>query len=157
MSPGGVRKTTLGYRATIANRTQARRPVLLLSRLPVSRHERIKVKPLEMRPQPSAQTGLDQLTWTLTLAPGEERKVEWSILIESPAVGVCQGCRRGGLTPSPLSREARGKLACLSRHVAHPPSCSTYLRRECVARISSGRVRHAREDKVAIHVAVFRG
>jgi uncharacterized protein (TIGR02231 family) len=82
---GGVRKTTLGYRVTIANRTQAQQRVLLLDRLPVSRHERIKVKALEMRPQPSAQTGLDQLTWTLTLAPGEERKIEWRLLIESPA------------------------------------------------------------------------
>ncbi len=82
---GGVRKTTLGYRATIANRTQAQQRVQLMDRLPVSRHERIKVKPLEMRPQPSAQTGLDQLSWTLTLAPGEERKIEWRVLIESPA------------------------------------------------------------------------
>lgn len=82
---GGIRRTTLGYRATIANHTQAQQRVLLLDRIPVSRHERIKVKPQEMRPQPSAQTGLDQLTWTLTLAPGEERKVEWRILIESPA------------------------------------------------------------------------
>jgi uncharacterized protein (TIGR02231 family) len=82
---GGIRKTTLGYRVTIANRTQAQQKVILMDRLPVSRHERIKVKPLEIKPQPSAQTGLDQLTWTLTLAPGEERKVEWRILIESPA------------------------------------------------------------------------
>jgi uncharacterized protein (TIGR02231 family) len=82
---GGVRRTTLGYRVTIANRTQAQQRVILLDRLPVSRHERIKVKALEMRPQPSVQTGLDQLTWTLTMAPGEERKVEWRILVESPA------------------------------------------------------------------------
>ncbi len=82
---GGVRRTTLGYRVTIANRTQAQQRVLLLDRLPVSRHERIKVKALEMRPQPSAQTSLEQLTWALTLAPGEERKVEWRVLIESPA------------------------------------------------------------------------
>ncbi len=82
---GGIRRTALSYRVTIANRTQSQQRVILLDRLPVSRHERIKVKPLEMRPQPSAQTGLDQLTWTLTLAPGEERKVEWRMQIESPA------------------------------------------------------------------------
>jgi uncharacterized protein (TIGR02231 family) len=82
---GGVRKTTLGYRVTIANRTQAQQRIILLDRLPVSRHERIKVKPLEMSPKPSAQSGLDQITWTLTLAPGEERKIAWRVLIESPA------------------------------------------------------------------------
>lgn len=82
---GGIRRTALGYRVGIANRTQAQQRVILLDRLPVSRHERIKVKAMEMRPQPSAQTGLDQLTWTLTLAPGEERKIEWRVQIESPA------------------------------------------------------------------------
>jgi hypothetical protein len=38
-----------------------------------------------MRPQPSNQTKLDQLTWEFALPPGEERKVEWRILVESPA------------------------------------------------------------------------
>ncbi|MGH2502324.1 MAG: hypothetical protein ACRDID_07385 [Ktedonobacterales bacterium] len=30
------------------------------------------------------QTRLDQLTWELQLAPGEECKVEWRFLVESP-------------------------------------------------------------------------
>jgi hypothetical protein len=59
--------------------------VILLDRLPIAKHERIKVKLLEMRPQPANQSKLDQLTWELQLAPGEERKVEWRFLVESPA------------------------------------------------------------------------
>lgn len=82
---GGMRRTTVGYRVTLANRTDAAQRVILLDRLPVPKHERIKVKPLEMRPQPANQTKLDQLTWELQLAPGEERKVEWRFLVESPA------------------------------------------------------------------------
>jgi uncharacterized protein (TIGR02231 family) len=81
---GGVRRTTVGYRVTLANRTDAPQRVILQDRLPVSQHERIKVKPLEMRPQPTTQTKLDQLTWELQLAPGEERKIEWHFQVESP-------------------------------------------------------------------------
>ena len=81
---GGVRRTTVGYRVTLANRTDAPQRVILQDRLPVSQHERIKVKSLEMRPQPTNQTKLDQLTWELQLAPGEERKIEWRFLVESP-------------------------------------------------------------------------
>ncbi|HEX9038099.1 MAG TPA: mucoidy inhibitor MuiA family protein [Ktedonobacterales bacterium] len=82
---GGVRKTTLGYRITIANRTQTPQRMIVLDRLPLARHERIKVRVLEMRPQPGAQSKLDQLTWSLTLGPGDERTVEWRALVESPA------------------------------------------------------------------------
>ncbi|HEX8997914.1 MAG TPA: mucoidy inhibitor MuiA family protein [Ktedonobacterales bacterium] len=80
---GNMRRTTIGYRVTLANRTSATQHVILLDRLPVPRHERIKVKPLDIRPQPSSQTKLDQLTWTLQLAPGEERRIEWRFLVES--------------------------------------------------------------------------
>lgn len=82
---GGVRRTTVGYRVTIANHTDSQQRVVLLDRLPIPKHERIKVKTLEVRPQPTNQTKLDQLTWELPLTPGEERKVEWRILVESPA------------------------------------------------------------------------
>lgn len=81
---GGVRRTTVGYRVTLANRTDTAQRVILLDRIPVSKHERIKVRPLEMRPQPSNQTKLDQLTWELQLAAGEERRIEWRFLVESP-------------------------------------------------------------------------
>ncbi len=82
---GGTRRTTVGYRVTLANRTDTPQRVILLDRLPIAKHERIKVKPLEMRPQPTNQTKLDQLTWELQLTPGEDRKVEWRFLVESPA------------------------------------------------------------------------
>jgi uncharacterized protein (TIGR02231 family) len=82
---GGVRRTALGYRVTIANRTPARQRVTLLDRLPVSKHERIKVKPLDINPKPTNQSGLDQITWALNLEPGEERKIEWRVQVESPA------------------------------------------------------------------------
>jgi uncharacterized protein (TIGR02231 family) len=82
---GGIRRVTLGYRVTLANRTAAPQTVLLKDRMPVPRHERIKIKPLDFRPQPTSKTKLEQLTWEMQLAPGEERKIEWRFTIEAPA------------------------------------------------------------------------
>jgi hypothetical protein len=52
--------------------------------LPVPRNERIKLNTLEMKPQPSERTKLEQVTWELDLAPNEEKKVEWRFVVESP-------------------------------------------------------------------------
>jgi uncharacterized protein (TIGR02231 family) len=81
----GIRRVTLGYRVTLANRTAAPQRVILKDRMPVPRHERIKIKPLDFRPQPTSKTKLEQLTWEMQLAPGEERKIEWRFAIETPA------------------------------------------------------------------------
>jgi len=81
----GVRRVTVGYRVTLANHTAAPRRVILKDRLPVSQHERVKVKVLEVKPQPSARTRLEQVTWELQLEPGEERRVEWRFVVESPS------------------------------------------------------------------------
>ena len=81
----GIRRVTVGYRVTLANRTGAPQHVILKDRLPVPRHERIKVKPLDVRPQPTSKTRLEQMTWEMQLAPGEERKIEWRFTIEAPA------------------------------------------------------------------------
>jgi uncharacterized protein (TIGR02231 family) len=82
---GGIRRVTLGYRVTLANRTAAPQAVILKDRMPVPRHERIKIKPLDFRPQPTSKTKLEQLTWEMQLTPGEERKIEWRFTIEAPA------------------------------------------------------------------------
>ena len=81
----GIRRITFGFRVTLSNRTAATQRVVLKDRLPVPRHERIKLRVLDLRPQPSARTKLDQLTWELQLAPNEERRVEWRFVVESPA------------------------------------------------------------------------
>jgi uncharacterized protein (TIGR02231 family) len=81
----GVRKVTIGYRVTLANHTAAAQRIILKDVLPVPQHERVKVKTLDFRPQPSAHTRLEQLTWELRLAPGEERRIEWRFVVESPS------------------------------------------------------------------------
>jgi hypothetical protein len=51
----------------------------------VPRHERIKLKVLDLKPQPTERTRLEQLTWEVQLAPNEERQIEWRFVVESPA------------------------------------------------------------------------
>lgn len=80
----GIRRVTVGYRVTVANRTGAAQHVILKDRMPVPRNERIKIKPLDFRPQPTSKTKLEQMTWDMQLAPGEERKIEWRFTIEAP-------------------------------------------------------------------------
>lgn len=81
----GIRRVTVGYRVTLANRTGTPQHVILKDRLPVPRHERIKIKPLDFRPQPTSKTKLEQITWDMQLNSGEERKIEWRFTIEAPA------------------------------------------------------------------------
>ena len=81
----GIRRITYGFRVKLANRTSQPQSVILLDRLPVTRHERIKLKVLDLRPQPSARTRLEQLTWELQLAPGQEQRIEWRFVVEAPA------------------------------------------------------------------------
>jgi uncharacterized protein (TIGR02231 family) len=80
----GIRKATLGYRVTLTNHTGAAQRVVLKDRLPVPHNERIKLTNVEIHPQPTSRTGLEQLTWDLQLAPNEERRIEWRFVVESP-------------------------------------------------------------------------
>ena len=81
----GIRRLTLGYRITIANRTGAAQRVIVKDRLPVPKNERIRLKTLDMRPQPTERTRLEQLTWDMELPAGEERRIEWRFVVEAPA------------------------------------------------------------------------
>lgn len=81
----GVRRITFGYRVTLSNRTGTPQRVTLKDRLPVPRHERIKLRVLDLKPQPTTRTRLEQLSWELQLAPNEERRIEWRFVVEAPA------------------------------------------------------------------------
>lgn len=81
----GVRVVTLGYRTTLVNRTPTPQHIIVKDRVPLGRHEKIKVRTLDIRPQPSERTKLDQMTWDLTLAPDETRQIDWRCAVESPA------------------------------------------------------------------------
>jgi hypothetical protein len=52
--------------------------------LPVPQHERIKVKILQIQPQPVEQTKLAMLTWKFTLPADGEQKIEYRFIVEHP-------------------------------------------------------------------------
>lgn len=81
----GIRRVTLGYRVTVANRTGATQRVFLKDRLPIPQNERIRLKVLDVRPQPTERTRLEQLTWDMQIPAGEERRIEWRFVVEAPA------------------------------------------------------------------------
>jgi uncharacterized protein (TIGR02231 family) len=57
---------------------------LLQNDLPVPQHERIKVKILQIQPQPVEQTKLAMLTWKFTLPADGEQKIEYRFIVEHP-------------------------------------------------------------------------
>ncbi|HKV86333.1 MAG TPA: mucoidy inhibitor MuiA family protein, partial [Ktedonobacterales bacterium] len=81
----GIRRVTLGYRITVANHTGATRRIIVKDRLPVPKNERIRLKTLDMKPQPAERTRLEQLTWDMQVPTGEERRIEWRFVVEAPA------------------------------------------------------------------------
>jgi uncharacterized protein (TIGR02231 family) len=81
----GIRRTTYGYRLAVRSRAPGRRRVTVRDRLPVSQHERVKVRLLSMRPEPTQRTGLELVTWAMTLEPEKERVIEYRFLVEQPA------------------------------------------------------------------------
>jgi uncharacterized protein (TIGR02231 family) len=79
-----TRRNTYGYRIEVHNYARAKRHIVVRDRLPVSQHERIKVKILQLQPQPTEHTGLELLTWEFDLAPNSEQKIEYRMTIEHP-------------------------------------------------------------------------
>ena len=79
-----TRRNTYGYRIEVHNYARTKRHVVVRDRLPVSQHERIKVKILQLQPQPTEHTGLELLTWEFDLGPDGEQKIEYRMAIEHP-------------------------------------------------------------------------
>lgn len=80
----GITRVTLAYTITLANHTGKQQRVIVKDALPLSRHARIKVRTLDIQPQPSTRTGMEQLTWELQLASEEKRHIRWRVQIEAP-------------------------------------------------------------------------
>jgi uncharacterized protein (TIGR02231 family) len=79
-----LRRTTYAYRITVHNYTASLKQVVIRDHLPVSQHERARVKVQSIQPQPAERTKLELLTWQFTLAADEEQKIEYRFLVEHP-------------------------------------------------------------------------
>ncbi|MBV9691162.1 MAG: mucoidy inhibitor MuiA family protein [Ktedonobacteraceae bacterium] len=79
-----LRRITYAYRITVHNYTASLKQVIIRDHLPVSQHERARVKVQSIQPQPTERTKLELLTWQFTLAADEEQRIEYRFLVEHP-------------------------------------------------------------------------
>lgn len=79
-----TRRVTYTYRVQLRSYRSTPERITLRDRLPVPQHERVKVRVLEICPEPDERTKLDLLTWELTLPPNEERTFEVRFSVEHP-------------------------------------------------------------------------
>jgi uncharacterized protein (TIGR02231 family) len=81
---GNIRRITYAYRITVHNYADAPRLVVIRDHLPVSQHERVKVKVQSVQPTPAERTKLELMTWQLPLAEDGEQKIEYRFVVEHP-------------------------------------------------------------------------
>ncbi len=84
MLQSGIRRSTYAYRITVHNYASAVRHIEIRDHLPVSQHEKIKVRSVNIVPQPKEHTKLEALKWQFVLAPNAEQKIEYQFTIEQP-------------------------------------------------------------------------
>jgi uncharacterized protein (TIGR02231 family) len=81
---GGIRRTIYAYRLLAHNYASASRHVVIRDHLPVSQHERVKIRVLSIQPMPTERTKLELMTWQLTLGTGVEQQIEYRFSVEQP-------------------------------------------------------------------------
>ncbi len=84
MLQGGIRRTTYAYRITVHNYARATRNVVIRDHLPVSQHERIKVKVQNVQPLSHERTKLEILVWKFALPAGAEQIIDYRFVVEHP-------------------------------------------------------------------------
>jgi uncharacterized protein (TIGR02231 family) len=81
---GGVRRSTYAYRLTVHNYAPSPRDVVIRDHLPVSQHERVKIKVLGVQPTPKERSKLEIMKWVFTLAADAEQQIEYRFTVEHP-------------------------------------------------------------------------
>ncbi len=81
---GDRRLLRVGYEIEVRNLRAVRTTLEVRDQIPVSRHERIKVKLESADPKPGEQTELHELKWQLSLAPNEKTLIRFDFSIEYP-------------------------------------------------------------------------
>lgn len=79
-----LRRSTYAYLITVHNYATAPRKIVIQDHLPIPQHERIKVKILQIQPQPVEHTKLEMLAWKFTLPADGEQKIEYRFVVEHP-------------------------------------------------------------------------
>jgi uncharacterized protein (TIGR02231 family) len=86
---GDNRRTNFSYEITLTNLKKTPQSIVVIERLPISQHEKIKVelqKPRDLKPDEDGK-----LNWKLTLQPAEKKTIELSYWVEWPKKMQVQG------------------------------------------------------------------
>jgi len=81
---GNIRRISYAYRISVRNYASVPRKVVIRDHLPVSQHERVKVKVQNVQPVPSERTKLELITWKFSLPTDGEQKIEYRFVVEHP-------------------------------------------------------------------------
>jgi uncharacterized protein (TIGR02231 family) len=87
-----LRRSTYAYTITIHNYGPNQRKIIVRDHLPISQHERIRVRVQSIQPPPTERTKLELLKWEFQLPPDGEQRIEYRFGVENP-----QGIRVIGL------------------------------------------------------------
>ena len=87
-----LRRSTYAHMITIHNYGPNQRKIVVRDHLPISQHERIRVRIQSIQPPPTERTKLELLKWEFLLPPNGEQRIEYRFGIENP-----QGIRVIGL------------------------------------------------------------
>lgn len=79
---GSTRRREVEYRITVANHTPRPATVEVRDQLPVSRDEAVVVRETALAPPPAERTELGEVTWRLSLAPGDSGEITWGFRVE---------------------------------------------------------------------------
>ena len=79
------------YKIKILNNTNTVKKAEVLDKIPVSKHEEIKVKLDESRPQPTSTDELNRLTWSVDLTPYETKTILYEFSVDSPKDLIIRG------------------------------------------------------------------
>jgi uncharacterized protein (TIGR02231 family) len=88
---GGTRTIDIGYEITVENHRDRKAVVSVHDHIPVSTDGDIKVKSRDTAPPPATSDDLGELTWTLTLPPGESAAISHRFTVEHPAQAIVSG------------------------------------------------------------------
>jgi uncharacterized protein (TIGR02231 family) len=81
---GNIRRMSYAYRIAVHNYAGAPRRVVIRDHLPVSQHEKVKVKVQNVQPVPAERTKLELITWKFSLPAEGEQKIEYRFVVEYP-------------------------------------------------------------------------
>ena len=82
---GGTRTIDVAYEITVENHRLNQARISVHDHIPTSSDADIKVRLRETAPNPAAQTDLGELTWDLTLDPGQAATIRYRFTVEHPA------------------------------------------------------------------------